>query len=327
MQKETIIITVTYWNRWHLLSKVLLSIIKYQKYVKKIIIIDNGSITWSESKKILSKYKDHIIYFRSETNKGAAWWFKKWIEMANDYENYNFLYLLDDDNIPERQAITKLIQNYCKKKKKGKDICLFSRKTKAVEHTERENFINHPNILSFNNNYLFFNVIYIFSLFYWKLFTKKTKSSIYEIDYWPYWWMFLDKETVLNIWLPDESYFLYIDDIEYSNRIKKNKWNLYQVCDSIIFDIDTSFKGKFLWYILYKKNPNLDFRYYYLLRNLAFYQKNKTTNKTIYYINKIIFLLIVSSIWIIFLKFKNLRLFFLAIKDGEKWVRGKSFRN
>ena len=100
---------------------------------------------------------------------------------------------------------------------------------------------NNPNlVLGRKNSFSGFHLNQKISKFFsQKALLDKTKV-IGEIAYAPYGGLFFHKTIVDEIGYPNEDYFLYSDDHDWSYRITMANKKIYLVSNSVIEDIDTS---------------------------------------------------------------------------------------
>jgi GT2 family glycosyltransferase len=104
----------------------------------------------------------------------------------------------------------------------------------------------------------------------------------------PYGGLFIDKKILTKIGYPDENFYLYADDHEWSYRITKNGGEIYLIFDSKIDDIELSWhvpkeNKETTFSIISKANP---FRVYYSIRNRVYFEiNNLVNNRAIYWIN------------------------------------------
>ena len=105
------VVTVTYGNRWKYLSKMLDRILEMQEFFNiNIVVVDNTGHD-NIVNLVKSKNKDiHIIDMHGNT--GSAAGFKAGIKYAHRIICTDFVWLLDDDNLPERSSISSLLQEY-----------------------------------------------------------------------------------------------------------------------------------------------------------------------------------------------------------------------
>jgi len=314
---KTIAVIVTYADRFNLLKEVVTSC--FSEGVKKIIIVDNNSHSNSKtSLKILKEqYNDQIIIQWNKSNLGSAKAYKQGLERAYGIENCDYIWLLDDDNKPRKQSL-QILKDFWGDKK-SEIACLLSYRPDRVQYKKAIQQRNPELVLSKKNSFYGFHILDKIS----KIFTNK-KTLVYddqfgEISYAPYGGMFFHKSLLDIIGYPDENFFLYSDDHDWSYRITDSGKKIFLVLNSIIDDIDTSWgvtkNGKRTnVFLKIKDAPSL--RVYYTLRNrMIFEKKYLVTNKLMYNLNVVLF---TFFLFCFCLNNKNFKVFKQAIKDAKE---------
>ncbi len=305
------IVTVTYGNRIEHLSKVLKSI--DSEYITQICVVINGS-TKSLFEKLSEIKKVKFIF--NEKNLGSAKGFKQGIKYLKSFSDVDFLWLLDDDNLPKPHGIENLIKYYEKYNFKNKNDALLSYRPDRSVFLEALNTNNGSIMLKGKNSALGFS-----------LFRKNKQFSNYKkegLKVAPYGGLFFHKKLIETIGYPDESYFVYGDDYDFTIRVSKNGGVIKLVKDSLIEDLEKSFhlKEKRKRSILntrYHNTNNLD-RIFYSVRNgIRFEIEHMVDNKMIYYFN----LFVYSSIIGVLLVF-NLQKFVIFYKGVFLGILNKS---
>ena len=177
---------------------------------------------------------DGIIVVRNDLiNSGSAKGYGHGIELAQKTD-CDFFWLLDDDNLPEADALDKLKAAWIKGG--NKRICLTSYR---ACHKELRKAINIEVILGSYNAALSLNIFHPI--------TTRKNSRIFRGTYkgkglsclpcTVYGGMFFHRELIDVIGLPDESYFLYCDDFEWSYRITANNGHIMLVEESKMNDL------------------------------------------------------------------------------------------
>lgn len=326
MNKRVCVVTVTYGDRRKYLSQVLDSCLK-NELIDKIIVIDNASACNKEFFENFNSPK--IKWIRMNKNTGSAGGYHAGIKEAFENTESDFIWLLDDDNVPEGNCLKILIDEYFQLKKKYKP------KTLAVQ-ARRPNFISHARLFSLENPEIFYkrkNSFLDFSLD--KLFNKinfvfkgrkianknNIKHILIKAPYTQYGGLLLDKKTVKIIGYPDSKLYLYADDSEYTYRITKNKGSIFIIRNAIVNDIDLSWNNtqalnKKIMFPLLELGDK--FRIYYSVRNQCYFEnKNFINHKFIHFINKFFYL----SFLFIFALFSNntdrFKIILKAIKDSK----------
>ncbi|CAB3289265.1 protein of unknown function [Methanocaldococcus lauensis] len=102
-------IIVTYEERGPLLEKVVNRLI--EEGVSKVIIVDNNSGNKSKQimKDLVNKHSDKIRIIHLKESIESAGGFKMGLQ-AFLKENCKFAWLLEDDNVPEKGALDKLVK-------------------------------------------------------------------------------------------------------------------------------------------------------------------------------------------------------------------------
>ncbi|NPA53713.1 MAG: glycosyltransferase [Aquificae bacterium] len=330
--KDICIITVTYGDRFPFLKKVLDRVLN--ENVKKIIVVDNNSS--KDSKEKLKEYiknkEEKIKILSLEENLGSAGGFKKGLEIAKNCKECDFILLLDDDNLPEKGIFDKIFN-----KIENLDFS-FNKDALWMYRTDRENFIayikkNNPSgMLPDKNGFLGMHFITIFGKIIELLKAKIFKNKPLEINKnygfiyaAPYGGLFFHKSLLDKIGFPREEFFVYVDDYEWTYRIKKNGGKIVALLDLKIEDIDKSWHIKRKGKSFFSKILNTDDykRVYYTIRNrIVFEQENFVKNRFIYNINKFLFLLALRLY-----KNKNnekqYKIVLKAIEDGYKRRLGR----
>ncbi|MFN3505797.1 MAG: glycosyltransferase family 2 protein [Caldimicrobium sp.] len=111
MKMNVFAVTVTYGNRFHLLKQVIDAALS--EGVTKVIVVDNNSVIESREKlkayeKELGSDKIKVLYL--DDNYGSAGGYKRGLEEAYNDPKCDFIWLLDDDNMPLKDSLKKLLE-------------------------------------------------------------------------------------------------------------------------------------------------------------------------------------------------------------------------
>jgi hypothetical protein len=89
--------------------------------------------------------------------------------------------------------------------------------------------------------------------------------------------LFIHKNLIDNIGFPNEKFYLYGDDTEWTYRITKGGGKIYLILESIIVDLEPfwGINGNFLIDKIQKDKR----RFYYACRNAAFFEINNLVDK------------------------------------------------
>lgn len=327
---KTIAVIVTYSNRFHLLKQVIESILSQD--INKIIVIDNNSEPSSkEQLKLFEKQnseKVKVIYLPE--NIGSAGGFKRGLQEAYNDSESEFIWLFDDDNIAKKGSYVALVSFYNRKELEKNNSMLISLRSDRKQYYKSIEANDTEILTGKKNSFMTFDFIsYIKNKFFTKKTNIKFNQNYGETHQAPYGGMFLHKNLINKIGYPDDRFFVYADDTEYSYRIIKNGGKIYAVLNSLLEDIDISWDK-----VEFKKNlfssPILDtpssFRVYYSFRNRVYFElQNRVENKFVYFFNMIMFFFVSRLLiyGILRFKFKRLGLVLKAIYDGINGNLGK----
>jgi GT2 family glycosyltransferase len=288
-------VIVTYGDRFRYLKQVVDSLV--EQGVEKIVIISNGSDKMSliKIKKLKSELNCiHLIIL--DKNTGSANGFCVGIDFAHK-SNADFIWLLDDDNYPKKDALNFLTEAWIDlaKEFENKKLALLSYRNDRKIYSDAIN-LGKPNLmLGSQNSFLGFDFFIRLKKTLFKTTTKVLTKDQGVVAVAPYGGLFFHKDLVTEIGLPDKSYFLYGDDYEYTFRITKNNGKIVLIMKSEIKDLEKSFH-------LIKKGGILNTRYFnteskdrifYSVRNGIIFEQNFVSNLLIYILNSFIYLTLV----------------------------------
>ena len=184
---------VATFNRKELLKKTINSLLNQSRKVDKIFIVNNASTDGTD--KVLKEYENDyrgiIEIINLEENTGGTGGFNYGMEYIYTQKKYDWIWLMDDDAIPEKYALEKMLGVYKKLpyRKKRKIGVLQNEVTTNISTLDKEK--KHKN-----------------------LYIRKRNFAVFI--------GFLIKTTVIEkIGLPKKEYFIYFDDVEYGFRIKQ----------------------------------------------------------------------------------------------------------
>ena len=250
-------IIVTY-NRKKLLNENIKALIEQTFKEHDILIIDNASTDGTdEMVKSLSLNNQRIKYYNTNKNLGGAGGFAFGLEVAIK-NGYEFAWIMDDDSIPEKNALESLI-------KKGNDIDnKFSFLASLVYWTDNQLFnMNIPEYNYKKKMDIQFELIRDY-----KLVPIETCSFV---------GCFIKLQCAEKVGLPISEFFIYGDDVEYTSRLKKIAPAFLDL-DSTIIHKAPSNKGAD---IVTAEKERIE-RFYYQSRNgMYIAKKNKAVFKRI----------------------------------------------
>lgn len=315
----TYVVIITYGNRWTYLEKVLNFFTSCDDV--QIIVVNNNS-QYSVDQFVKNLNISNVFIINSLENKGSAWGFKTGIQYASNQKECDFIWLLDDDNLPQTNALEKLhLQFSIVKAQSNKNN--FALMAFRIDRKYLSNVVNgepikwnFPQANAFLGFHLF--KLHFLILKKLKLFKRKTAKNNIILPCAPYGGFFFHKELIKLIGLPDERFFVYADDFDFTYRIQKNGGAIYFVEDCKINDLEQTWQNK-----KQKKlfSPNIleveSNKVYFSTRNFIFFQKqNLVTNKFIFNLNRIVYSNYLSLLALLKGKRANYKRFLEASEDG-----------
>lgn len=323
-QNQITIVTVTYGSRCALLSKVVKHAVA--QGIRKIIVVDNGA-EWDVAAWASNNFYPYIEVVTLSRNTGSAEGFGTGIDCAIK-SGAEFIWLMDDDNVPDELCVTNLIQCYQSISSSAAlnkfAVCAIRQSTKTRLHSNRT--ITRP------DSFLSFHLYDIPAKVVSRLRRKKSEidltdyaDNIVMLDMAPYGGLLFHASVISLIGLPKKDFVLYGDDGEFTFRISQHGGLLVCCTKAGLTDIDTSWnannesRSSFAVWL----HGNNEMRIYYYARNQAWIDSHLTkANKFMYNSNKFLYMTMLVAFAFVWGRFKRLRVIFRAIREGEKGMLG-----
>lgn len=198
-------VVVTY-NRYELLKECLDSLLN-QTYKNDILLIDNDSTDGTDKKIVEENYlnNEQFIYKRLVKNLGGAGGFHYGVKYALE-NDYDYVWLMDDDAEPELNALELLIDNLDDKK--------YSAYAPQTLIGTRDD-----NILSTSGHRGVFDYKNCLPAFQKGLDINEYKKDFVEIEMASFVGILIPISSIKKIGLPEKRFFIHHDDTEYSLRL------------------------------------------------------------------------------------------------------------
>ena len=326
-------VSVTYGNRAHLLEQVVDA--AREQDIRRFIIVDNGSDPPGRERleKIKSKHGDLVHIVSLTENTGSAKGFKTGIEEALKFDECDFIYLLDDDNRPESSALGALAAKWKNTPLGDKEskLALCSFRKDRVQFVRLANGEDVWRCFDIKNSVLGFHLFSLFSRIIRRLGVASRRSGDPMLEevalpYAPYGGLFFHKDLIHGIGLPNEDFFLYHDDSEFTLRITRSGGSIHLVTSSRIEDIDRAWNEvarKKLFNISYIHDGD-DMKVYYSVRNKVYlYYTFLMDNKILWSLNKTLCLSVLWTVASMYGRNARYGLVRRAINDGIAGRLGK----
>lgn len=322
VQRSIGAVLVTYKDRSKYFKKVIQKLNEFQE-VSAIVLVDNG-ITGNSITELgnLQNNCKKLTVVSQGYNSGSAKGFKDGI-LESLKKKVDFIWLLDDDNLPNENTLKALTNNIDRVKSLTNNniFSLLSYRPDRKIYKKAIQSNNPYAMLGGNNAFLGFNLMD--RLKKREVIKYNENIKIGKVAVAPYGGMFFHKSLLNEIGMPDERFFVYADDHEFSYRITKNKGSIFLILKSQLQDLEKSFHLKKSKKILNTRfsSTNSKDAIYFSVRNNIYFEKNFVTNKVIYKINKITYIFILFLMMILNpMQFWKFPVIIKAIKDSGKFM-------
>jgi GT2 family glycosyltransferase len=227
--------------------------------------------------------KIKVLYL--EDNYGSAGGFKRGLEIAYNDSECEFIWLLDDDNKPMENSLKELLNFWYSLDLENKEekVALLSYRFRKEQFAKKAIIYNKPElVLGLKNSFLGFHVKELHKKIFKYLkrrlgfidnaIDQESNKKYGIVPVAPYGGLFIHKNVLNKIGYPNEEFYLYADDHEWSYRITQKGGNIYLLLESKLDDLELSWhvpksSTQTSFSIISKGNP---FRVYYGIRNRVF---------------------------------------------------------
>lgn len=322
------VITVTYGNRWQFLQQVLNRVLSLAQ-VAQVVVVDNAS-GYSVADKVSQIGDDRVIVLSNTENQGSAGGYKAGIAFAIKSTIADMLWLLDDDNLPDEKTLDGLLAEWDNIDGPDNKKAVFCLREDRGQHVKIAKGEDPGRYYLVRNNFLGFSITNILRNQWYKLYDIFKNNRPYlpkaKIPYVPYGGLMLHKSMIAGIGLPNEAFFVYADDSEYTYRITQNGGTIWLIPSCRVSDIDKSqgvgYKSKLFHSQLLDQ---WSFRTYYIVRNRTyFYSQVAIQNKIAFKINKTLYLTYLQIVSLLSCRVKEYKKLVQAINDGLNAKLGKT---
>ena len=289
------IVTVTYGDRWHLLVRVL-EYIEADPKIDRVIVVDNGAHAPIAALVQRACFRKAIVV-GNPRNLGSAAGFKLGLETVLSYDP-QWIWLLDDDNLPDPIALDKILQSAAALDPAERDRTAFVafrpeyHVPVAAGEDVRRCFPPHSSFCGFHVTDIPHKI--------WHRILRRRPLASREIPvrvalpYAPYGGLFFHRKLLESIGTPDKELVLYADDTEFTSRIVRSGGRLWLLTGAPIIELEPPWSTKragssFEAWL----TGSADFRVFYRARNRAYFDcRLWSRNKVIYRLNRLTYLLI-----------------------------------
>jgi len=205
-------IVVTY-NRKSLLRECLTSLLKQTHALDEIIVVDNASTDGTDQ--MLAAEIFDVTVLSLPSNLGGTGGFAKGMQFAQA-QGHQWMWLMDDDLLPSHDALAYLMQVLGKVNNPQKTFI------GGLAQDESGNLVWNLKVGD-----------------QW----KKQSSDFFdddclegiEVDFLPFLGLLIPVQSIVELGLPRTDYFVYLDDVEYCYRAKKNGYAIVCAPQSTLY--------------------------------------------------------------------------------------------
>lgn len=241
-----IVAVIVTYNRKYLLKECLNAILNQKFKVSKIILVDNASSDGTHEKLINEGFLslNIIDYIFLKKNIGGAGGFNVGINAALNY-NPSWVWVMDDDTIPNYDCLYEMINSL----NIIDDKISFLASSVFGTNDEPMNVPSISNKKSING---------------YKDWYKYLRNGIVKINNATFVSILVNTNAIKLYGLPCKEFFIWGDDIEYTQRLVKKYGNAYMIGNSIVIHKRENAKALS---IFYETNINRIKLFHYFVRN------------------------------------------------------------
>lgn len=280
------------YNRKQLVGKTIAALASQSVALEKIFVINNACTDGTERvlAETMKKYPKGLIEVVTlKENLGASGGFSEGMKYFLKHSRAGWLWMMDDDAVPEKRALEKFQYYYRQQpEKKRKKIGILQNERVLDSKTFRELKIPLEAV---------------------------REKRIFRATFEGY---CVKREVMKTIGFPRAEFFIYSDDIEYTWRVIGGGYRVYRVLGSLINHRDWAKLDKVRRGLIAK--PNIaPWKLYYRFRNVFLVCEKQPVFR--FFLR--IFLSLDMLLWA-FIKKENAYFAKLGIADGVKLVSGKT---
>jgi len=314
------LVTVTYGNRWHLLSQVLAS--AFAEQVADAIVVSNGSRD-NVAQLCLETYGERVSVVDLGRNTGSAPGFGAGLAQARR-SNTDFILILDDDNVLEPGGLRKLLDGHAAAlaQRAGQPLIVLG--FRPENQAEIAAGDTHRPLAA--NAFLGFHVKDIRRKLWSKIqrrFWARPQRAVPPVgllDNAPYSGMLFRSSLLDEIGLPNPEFVLYADDTEFSYRVTRRGGQLLVITDARVTDVESSWNTRSRHRSAFDAwlSGGSDLGVYYAVRNRTCFERHYVKHAPwLRAVNRWIFFAVLKVMARQQGKQKRLALLQEAVSDGE----------
>lgn len=235
---DVCVVTVTYGRRWSLLSQVLEACAG--EGVGRIVVVDNGALE-PVAERVAARFGDLVDVVVVGENRGSAHGFRRGLERALAL-GHDFVWVLDDDNLPMAGCLDRLrgAWRYLGDDRANALAC-FRPQWPAPAKLLRAGLDTY----ALPGAFMGFRLLDAPEKIARRVFRRvparqDIRFALARIPHTSYGGLFLHRELLARIGLPDESLFMYVDDAFFTARITEAGGSIHLCAGAVVDDITPS---------------------------------------------------------------------------------------
>ncbi len=318
-KKDIVITTVTYGDRRNYLRQSIMS--AYNEGIMNFVILGNG-INY-DLDDFVREFKEigvNINTLSLAYNTGSAIGYRSVLERAQ-VAAPNYIFILDDDAQMLPDCLTRLLSSYDSLLSSGHQSDNLALAALRIQHGSDIDEGVLSETLRISSAFRRFHLRDIPRRIFRRLFPNPVKKGIMNVPYTVYSGLFFHKSLLDRYGLPEPSFVLYGDDLEFTYRITSGGGSIWLIPEAQINDIEVSWwcRGKF-------GNPfdalilgSSDSLVYYAFRNEVYFEAHCLKRKGMLYgLNKNLYMMILLLNALRKNRLSRYHILRKALKDGQE---------
>jgi GT2 family glycosyltransferase len=323
---RTAVVIVTYGDRGKLLGALLARLGQMRGAVERVFIVDNAS-AYDVEAAIPESLIGRVRIVVSSANIGSAGGYWLGLSHACSDSDADFLWLLDDDNLPSANALRHLIELWKGQMTGGPTVVCACRKDRKMQVVSA---LPEEDRSAVESQFLGFDLPTWLSRRARRIWKPRVAPGLAELvgrplqlSVAPYGGLLIPRDIVDQVGLPLKELCLYQDDHEYSRRMRRAGVRILLCNEAQIEDLESSWdQGRSAPRPVFDLNtPNK--RIYFTVRNKIYLADQVGRRSRYRYgLNKCVFLISLLMYQLVvyrrpFKSIRRMRLIVEAVRDGE----------
>jgi len=214
---ETVAVVVVTFNRADLLARMLEGLGRLERQPDAVIVVDNAS-TDHTARALAESALPGLEVITSEDNLGGAGGFHLGVKAAYD-KGFDRIWLMDDDVVPAPDCLTVLMAQ--------DEACLMAVRedTRGALVEKAATRFDLANPLRIKPKTGMVETAYG---------TREAMPERVELENVAFEGFLVRRDVITEIGLPDPSYFIFYDDVDFAIRARRAGWRIWAVRDAVL---------------------------------------------------------------------------------------------